>query len=85
MICSEIVNRLLGGKKRTRAQAFKRFAQYLNAHHVLGTLNLSGRNSEQHWRTYKQKLVDSSRLLLQTGSGLMELTNTTLQEEVEDQ
>ncbi|MBW0551187.1 hypothetical protein O181_090902 [Austropuccinia psidii MF-1] len=79
---NEIVSRLLGGGEHTRAQAFKWFAQYLNDHNVLGTLNLSGHNSEQRWRTYKRKFVNASWLLLRTGSGLMELTNITLQEEV---
>ncbi|MBW0564029.1 hypothetical protein O181_103744, partial [Austropuccinia psidii MF-1] len=73
-----------GEKKHTRAQAFKRFAQYLNDNHVLGTLNLNGQNLQQRWRTYKHKFVDTTRFLNSTGAGTTDGSYSTIQEEIED-
>ncbi|MBW0529783.1 hypothetical protein O181_069498 [Austropuccinia psidii MF-1] len=71
-------------KKHTRAQAFKRFAQYLNDNHVLGTLNLNGQNLQQWWRTYKRKFVDTTWFLNSTGAGTTDGSHSTIQEEIED-
>ncbi|MBW0488285.1 hypothetical protein O181_028000 [Austropuccinia psidii MF-1] len=72
-----------GKKKHTRAQAFKRFALYLNVHHHNGMLRLSGRNLQQRWCTYKRKFVETSQFLQRTGSGLIEGDTQTLKEEIE--
>ncbi|MBW0522724.1 hypothetical protein O181_062439 [Austropuccinia psidii MF-1] len=72
------------GKKHTRAQAFKRFAQYLNDNHVLGTLNLNGRNLQQRWRTFKCKFVDTTWFLNRTGAGTTDGSNSTIQEEIDE-
>ncbi|MBW0497877.1 hypothetical protein O181_037592 [Austropuccinia psidii MF-1] len=50
-------------KKHTHGQAFKCFAIYWNSHHEEGTLNLSGFNLQQHWRTYKRKFVQTAQFL----------------------
>ncbi|MBW0556059.1 hypothetical protein O181_095774 [Austropuccinia psidii MF-1] len=71
-----------GEKKHTRDQAFKRFAIYLNSHHEEGTLNLSGCNLQQRWRTYKRKFVQTAQFLKGMGQGLDVMTNNTLQEDV---
>ncbi|MBW0577253.1 hypothetical protein O181_116968 [Austropuccinia psidii MF-1] len=72
----------LGKKKHTRGQAFKLFSIYLNSHHEEGKLNLSGRNLQQRWRTYKRKFVQTAQFLKGTGQGLDVMTNNTLQEDV---
>ncbi|MBW0469960.1 hypothetical protein O181_009675 [Austropuccinia psidii MF-1] len=71
-----------GKKKHTRGQAFKRLAMFLNVNHVEGTLNLSGRNAEQRWRTYKQRFMDTWRFLNSTGAGISSHTQGHLQEEI---
>ncbi|MBW0490647.1 hypothetical protein O181_030362 [Austropuccinia psidii MF-1] len=73
-----------GKKKHTRAQAFKRFAQYLNDNHVLGTLNLNGQNLQQQWRTYKCIFVDTTWFLNSTGAGTTDGSYSTIKEEIED-
>ncbi|MBW0547617.1 hypothetical protein O181_087332, partial [Austropuccinia psidii MF-1] len=46
------------------------------------TLNLSGRNLQQRWRTYKRKFVQKAQFLKGTGQELDVMTNKTLQEDV---
>ncbi|MBW0534215.1 hypothetical protein O181_073930 [Austropuccinia psidii MF-1] len=73
-----------GKKKHTREQAFKCFSQYLNDNHVLGMLNLNGRNIQKWWRTYKRKFVDTTLFLNSTGAGTTDGSYSTIQEEIED-
>ncbi|MBW0510390.1 hypothetical protein O181_050105 [Austropuccinia psidii MF-1] len=72
-----------GKKKHTHAQAFKRFAMYLNVNQEGGTLELSGHNLQQHWRTYKHKLMDTSQWLNNIGSGISNVLCGSLQGEID--
>ncbi|MBW0537301.1 hypothetical protein O181_077016, partial [Austropuccinia psidii MF-1] len=80
----DIKNTTWGKKKHTRAQAFKRFSQYLNDNHVLGTLNLNVQNLQQWWRTYKRKFVDTTQFLNSTWAEATDGSHSTIQEEIED-